>query len=1233
MYHTMSWRIRIKLLIASFVLCLSAQAWSQSYLPLEHVGEKDGLSFRRVKQIYQDNIGFMWFCTANGLNRYDGKEWKVYQNIEGDSTSIPGNVANWVFEDGEGNLIIDNSDDRPLYSYFDRMKGTFQQLKIINYHRENELVLRGPFQTKTGEIIAIGKLVKLNKHYNAYETNPESYLLHYMGNGTFVFGKQLTYSIAPPPVTINPTSSSERFWSISIGKYEEVDLQNKTLTRYNTSGFGKYGVPIDNKGMFWYPDLDPNSEQKFQKFQVPPQIPLEDWESYRTDNLGNVWLREKNNQLFKYDISLKTINPEGEFEMKYFDDKPIFQDKNDILWIPSHFGVNKIRKKSEYFDHYLKGNFEFDNVAQEKKEEQIEKGFVIYSIVETSDDKLMALTTLNQLYTIDREENKGYLEHIVRGEEGVFLKITGSLAKMLAGSNGQLWFDNGLINMYDPATKALTHYPLPDDYQKFKPVVLGEKVRSAQMDNCGKICFISGSDRLYTFDPLTKTYSLYAENAFPRGVLGIGEDQKWIATDSFLYQVDPNPILNKRFKLPQKNITSNNYELLKVVPYENKVWIGTRSGLLVFDQTREEFQQYSTVDGLPNNIIYNIIPNGNDLWLGTHHGLCRFNISSKEIRNYYTADGLTHNEFNRKSAFKGKDGKLYFGGMNGINSFYPEILDSLTRLEASNLIWTGFNKLDGKTDKITIYKEDMLQVNEALEINYGDKSYSFQFALLNFIEPTENTYSYYLEGFERDWNFAENSSFANYPSLPPGSYNLRVKAKDSRGNIGYNELSIPIIVYNAWWRTQWSKGVFLFLLISGFYAYYRWRTKSLKKQKIVLEQTVKDRTIQLEAQKERAEQSEKYKEQFLANMSHEIRTPMHAISGMVKILKRNDHLPSQDTYLNAMRASSDNLVVILNDVLDLSKIEAGKLDIESIPISPNSILDNVTQILKFKAEEKGISLNYKIGNNVPDLIMGDPTRLNQILINLIGNAIKFTEKGSVDVMLTRVKDRLLYTIRDTGIGIQEDKVNTIFEAFEQAKDNISRHYDGTGLGLSISKQLVELQDGKIWVESEEEVGSTFFFDIPLVLAAKDAMKQEFITDEILKTMTASLEGIHILIAEDNAFNQMIAQDDLSYLIKNVKIDVVENGRLAVEKFKTENYDLILMDVQMPEMNGFEASRKIRQIEKMEGRKTAIPIIAMTASLLKSEVDNCYQAGMDNYIPKPYQQEELIGPMFSEMKKA
>ncbi|KAA3641267.1 MAG: response regulator [Bacteroidetes bacterium] len=399
------------------------------------------------------------------------------------------------------------------------------------------------------------------------------------------------------------------------------------------------------------------------------------------------------------------------------------------------------------------------------------------------------------------------------------------------------------------------------------------------------------------------------------------------------------------------------------------------------------------------------------------------------------------------------------------------------------------------------------------------------------------------------------------------------------------------------------------------------RLKVTREQKLIIEE-----------QKKKVEQSEKYKEQFLANMSHEIRTPMHAISGMVNILKRNDHPSSQDIYLDAMSKSSDNLVVILNDVLDLSKIEAGKLDIESTPMDPRSVIDNVLQILKFKAEEKGLTMSAKVDDNVPQLVMGDPARLNQILINLVGNAIKFTEKGSVSINLKTADDTLVFKVEDTGIGIPEEKQEHIFGAFEQATESTNKYYGGTGLGLNITRQLVELQKGSVSVNSEQGKGSTFSVSLPLVKAKAEAKGSEVLTEERLNSMLGSLKGIRILLAEDNPFNQMIARDDLEYYIEEVTIDVAENGQEAIEKYKSETYDIILMDVQMPEVNGFEATRGIRSIEAENKIKKPIPIIAMTASLLATEINNCYEAGMNNYIPKPYKVNELIGTIFQEHQK-
>ena len=390
----------------------------------------------------------------------------------------------------------------------------------------------------------------------------------------------------------------------------------------------------------------------------------------------------------------------------------------------------------------------------------------------------------------------------------------------------------------------------------------------------------------------------------------------------------------------------------------------------------------------------------------------------------------------------------------------------------------------------------------------------------------------------------------------------------------------------------------------------------------------------IEIEKERAEQSEKYKEQFLANMSHEIRTPMHAISGMTKILKRNQHASDQEVYLNAIDQSSNNLLVILNDILDLSKIEAGKIRLESIPMSPTTVVENIMDVLKFKAEDKGLYLTSEIAEDIPPLIVSDPNRLNQILTNLAGNAIKFTERGIVKIKLRKVEENgkamLQFEINDTGIGIPTDQLERVFKSFEQGDKTLGKKHGGTGLGLHISKELIELQGGKIWVESQVNQGSRFYFTLPLIIGEGVLKDQATLSEERLKTMGTEISGLRILLAEDNDFNALVATDDLSYYIPDIKIDHVENGLDALVYFQKEKYDLVLMDMQMPEMNGYEASERIRVLEKE--LDTRIPIIAMTASLLKTEIQQCYEAGMNNYIPKPYKTEELIGRIYEEVKR-
>jgi len=369
--------------------------------------------------------------------------------------------------------------------------------------------------------------------------------------------------------------------------------------------------------------------------------------------------------------------------------------------------------------------------------------------------------------------------------------------------------------------------------------------------------------------------------------------------------------------------------------------------------------------------------------------------------------------------------------------------------------------------------------------------------------------------------------------------------------------------------------------------------------------------------------AQKAKELFLANISHEIRTPINGIAGLASLLSQNPNVNEQAAYLHAIQSAADNLKVIINDILDLASIESGKLKFEQIGFNMNDLLHSLINTFLFQASEKKIDLRYHLNDEANKIFIGDPVRLNQILLNLINNAIKFTNHGYIAVNCAvkkkEVKKYLLeFEVSDTGIGIPKDKLKTIFESFSQADASVTRKYGGTGLGLTIVKQLVELQNGSIQVKSEEGFGSTFSFTIPYELGSRANIKGHLAKDSPLLKKT--LKDLSVLLVEDNDVNRLYASSILK--IWDCKIDTAENGYVAVEKIKNEEYDIVLMDVQMPVMDGFEATKAIRAIDS----KKYLPIIALTANATRAAIEQCLANGMNDCLPKPFTPEDLYNKL-------
>ena len=386
---------------------------------------------------------------------------------------------------------------------------------------------------------------------------------------------------------------------------------------------------------------------------------------------------------------------------------------------------------------------------------------------------------------------------------------------------------------------------------------------------------------------------------------------------------------------------------------------------------------------------------------------------------------------------------------------------------------------------------------------------------------------------------------------------------------------------------------------------------------VIYQNITKQRQIdeQLRMAKASAEKNAAFKEEFLANMSHEIRNPLNAVLGYNSLLRKSALSKEQAEFANAIQMAGNNLLSIINDILDYSKMQAGMMKLESVPINIESILQSVETMLALKAKEKSLNLEVQIDPNVHPLVLGDPVRLTQIVVNLVSNAIKFTAKGKITISLSAKQNQAeqadyIFEIKDTGIGIPKEKLKTIFERYSQASASDTRQYGGTGLGLSICKEFVELHGGKMTVESEEGKGSTFRFNIPYTLYF-DALNARIAENE-----DVNLSGIHILLAEDNEINRALISKTMA--VAGIKLDETENGKQAIAALQNKKYDLVLMDIMMPEMDGMQATKYIREVLKLK-----VPILAMTGHAMSGEREKCLIAGMNDYIAKPFRSEDIF----------
>ncbi|MFH6957081.1 two-component regulator propeller domain-containing protein [Flavobacterium aquidurense] len=1202
------------------LLGFAAIGYSQDY-PIKFLNMSNGLSNNSVNSVFQDSDGYMWFGTYDGLNRYDGYDFKVFRNRPNDKKSLLFNTISNIEGDSKKNIWVGGSNGVCIYN---KTNATFHPVQYVVPGSKPKVlkdIIRQIRAVSSDRILVgsqnLGLIVFENGLFTGKNVPLEGF-------------KSKVVSYNYDAAVLEDAVVNGFCWvyvrNVGIGKYS---YDSKKLKVVFPLSIGVKCMKLSSDGNLWL-----GTDEGFYLFDTKSGLLSDNYFLDKCavthifiDKKRELWLSTDGCGIYKVagkDKKATAYNSTRDNELlKSNSIMSLYEDVAGNKWIGTlRGGISMIGSNLNYFKHikYMAANDPAENF--------------ILSFCEDEKKNIWIGTDGAGLKYWDRKNNKYTLYSSTASTAN---KISNNfITSIIRDANNEIWLSTwaGGVNRINPANNTIKYFSC------YNPVTkqTEKNIWFVYKDSQGDIWASATNEGfLYLFDRTKNAFVLFDKAIDNLQCLTETSDGKlWGGNYTSLFVIE-----KKTGKYSKMNI---GIPIRCVLEDKNKnLWLGTQEGgLLLFDRKTNTYKRFTTNDGLPSNTILRLLEDkqGN-LWMSTYNGVCKFDYKRKIFRNYSVSDGLQSNQFSFNAGLKLSTGEFLFGGINGFNIFFPEAIkdsDQKNNLLLTNLYINNQPVEENKNELITQWDSGKIK---KIKLPYDQTTLSIEFVALDYNNADKIKYAYYLDGWDNRWNYTGQTRKANYSRLPEGKYNFKVKTTNFKGGWNKEETLITVVVLPPWYRTWWAYTLYLLAGVGIVFAYIRYN-----KNKEELKYKVK--IAELESKKEK-EIAEKQSSMF-TYISHEFRTPLSLIINPLKkaVQKESVQNGSSGSDLAIAHRNARRLLSLVDQLLLFRKAENDADSLRLSTINVNNLCNEVYQCFVNQAKDKNI--NYVF--NIPDYdieIIGDYEKIEISLFNLMSNAFKYTPAGGeIHLRLAENEREVELEISDTGGGIEKKDIDVIFEKFRQINSKVSVG-TGFGIGLYIVKYFVDKHKGTVSCSSEPGKGSTFkltflkgnnhFGDIEITKVApkRSQLFNELIMDEMEENNVVSnavsetdfqkimlTDKRTVLIIDDNA-------EIRAYLIKLFSETYIvysaENGDEGLKLTKKHMPDLVISDIAMEEMDGLELCRKIKENSAL----SHIPVILLTASKNPETHLQGISDGADDYITKPFDDDMLVARVESLLR--